>query len=192
LLFARVIARSAKRDAAIPYEAPDKGLSRCARNNECERRAVSAVSIRSGRRQDLAAIVGLLADDPFGQSREQDSEPLADAYLRAFDDIAAQPGNFLFVAELDGEVVGCLQLTVIPGLSRRGMKRGQIEAVRVAARCRRSGVGEHLVRHAIERARAAGCGLVQLTSDKLRPDAHRFYERLGFTPCHIGLKLMFD
>jgi len=149
-------------------------------------------NIRPARREDLAAIVALLADDALGRTREDNSDPLPDTYLRAFDDIAAQGGNHLFVAERDGSVVGCLQLTVIPGLSRRGMKRALIEAVRVAAQCRGGGIGESLVRHATEQARAEGCGLVELTSDRSRGDAHRFYERLGFTASHIGLKLMLE
>jgi len=134
-------------------------------------------AIRPARRNDVPAIVALLADDPLGRAREEAADPPPDAYWRAFDDIAAQGGNHLFVAEVAGAVAGCLQLTVIPGLSRRGMRRGLIEAVRVGARYRRLGVGETLIRHAVETARAAGCGLVQLTSDKTRADAHRFYRR---------------
>jgi ribosomal protein S18 acetylase RimI-like enzyme len=149
---------------------------------------MSGTTIRPARREDVPAIVVLLADDSLGGERETNSHPLPAAYWQAFDDIAAQPGNFLLVAERGGAVVGCLQLTIIPGLSRRGMKRGLVEAVRVAAACRGQGVGEELVRHAIEIARAEGCGLVQLTSDKSRPDAHRFYERLGFVASHVGMK----
>ncbi len=147
------------------------------------------ISIREARREDLPAIVALLADDAIGQTREELADPLPDAYWRAFDDIAAQSGNFEFVAERGGALVGCLQLTIIPGLARRGAKRGLIEAVRVSAACRGLGVGELLVRHAIEIARAEGCGLVQLTTDKSRADAHRFYERLGFVASHLGMKL---
>jgi GNAT superfamily N-acetyltransferase len=150
------------------------------------------IAIRPARRDDLPAIVALLADDPLGQSRESATEPLPEGYGRAFDDIAAQPGNHLLVAESDGVITGCLQLTLIPGLSRRGMKRGLIEAVRVGAAWRGKGVGEHLVRHAIEIARREGCGLVQLTSDRSRGDAHRFYARLGFVASHVGLKLALD
>jgi ribosomal protein S18 acetylase RimI-like enzyme len=150
---------------------------------------MSAIAIRPARREDVPAIVALLADDPLGRERETDTHPLPPAYWRAFDDIAAQTGNFLFVAESNGAVAGCLQLTIIPGLSRRGIKRGLIEAVRVSASCRGQGVGETLVRHAIEIARAEDCGLVQLTSDKSRAGAHRFYERLGFVASHVGMKL---
>lgn len=148
-----------------------------------------AVRIRVARREDIPAIVRLLADDALGATREEATDPLPAAYGEAFDAIVAQRGNEVLVAEAEGAVVGCLQLTIIPGLSRRGMARGQIEAVRVARGQRGRGIGERLVRDAIERARAAGCGLVQLTTDRARPDAHRFYERLGFTASHVGMKL---
>jgi ribosomal protein S18 acetylase RimI-like enzyme len=151
-----------------------------------------AITIRPARRDDVPAIVGLLADDPLGRERETAGDPLPAAYWQAFDDIAAQGGNVVLVAERAGAVVGCLQLTVIPGLSRRGMRRGLIEAVRVGAASRGLGLGERLVRHAIEIARDAGCGLVQLTTDKSRGDAHRFYERLGFVASHLGMKLALD
>jgi ribosomal protein S18 acetylase RimI-like enzyme len=145
------------------------------------------ITIRSARRDDVPAIIALLADDPLGRTREDTGDP--DTYLRAFDDMAAQGGNIALVAEQAGEIIGCLQLTMIPGLSRRGVKRGQIEGVRVSAACRGLGIGERLIRHAIDIARAEGCGLVQLTSDVSRPDAHRFYERLGFVASHAGFKL---
>jgi ribosomal protein S18 acetylase RimI-like enzyme len=147
-------------------------------------------SIRQARREDLPAIVALLADDPLGRSREEPAD-LA-AYRRAFDEIAAQSGNAILVAQINGAVVGCLQLTIIPGLARRGIKRGQIEGVRVAAAHRGKKLGERLVADAIARARAAGCGLVQLTTDTSRPDAHRFYERFGFVASHLGMKLMLE
>jgi ribosomal protein S18 acetylase RimI-like enzyme len=157
---------------------------------------MTEIVLRPARREDLPAIVALLAEDPLGRAREEPADPLPEAYGRAFDDIAAQSGNHLLMAErsgaVPGEVVGCLQLTIIPGLSRRGMKRGLIEAVRVSTAYRGLGVGEHLVRHAIGVARAQGCGLVQLTSDKSRADAHRFYERLGFAASHVGMKLSLD
>jgi ribosomal protein S18 acetylase RimI-like enzyme len=148
------------------------------------------ISIREARSDDIPAIIALLADDPLGQTRE-DPADLA-AYRHAFDEIAAQSGNVILVAESDGAVVGCLQLTVIPGLSRRGMKRGQVEGVRIAAGRRGQRLGELLMAEAIGRARAAGCGLVQLTTDSSRPDAHRFYERLGFAATHLGMKLMLE
>ena len=141
------------------------------------------------RREDVPAIVRLLADDMLGAKREQVEEPVAANYFRAFDEIAADPGNELLVAVRGDEVVGCLQLTIIPGLSRVGMKRGQLESVRVSSRHRGARVGEQLVLDAIARARAAGCGLVQLTSDSSRTDAQRFYQRLGFVATHVGMKL---
>ena len=151
-----------------------------------------AVVVRLARREDVAAIVRLLADDALGASRERVEDPVAPAYLRAFDDMAAQPGNQLLVAEYDGGVIGCLQLTILTGLSRQGMRRGLLEGVRVSARHRGARVGEQLVLEAIARARAAGCGLVQLTSDATRIDAQRFYERLGFHKTHVGMKKSID
>jgi len=152
------------------------------------------ITIRPANREEVSAIVALLAEDPLGATRE-DPADLA-AYLRAFDDMVAQGGNELLVAERAGstakEVIGCLQLTLIPGLSRHAVKRGLIEGVRVAAQYRGLGIGERLIRHAIKVSRAAGCGLVQLTSDNSRPDAHRFYQRLGFVASHVGFKLALD
>ena len=149
----------------------------------------AVVVIRAGRREDLPAVVRLLADDPLGAGRECYAEPLPPAYAAAFEAMERQGGNELLVAELGGAVVGCLQLTLIPGLSRLGATRAQIEGVRVDARARGRQIGEALVRAAIDRARAAGCALVQLTTDRTREDAHRFYERLGFTATHLGMKL---
>jgi ribosomal protein S18 acetylase RimI-like enzyme len=148
------------------------------------------IAIREARADDVAAIVALLADDSLGATREDGGD--LPAYRRAFDAVAGQRGNMVLVAERGGDVIGCLQLTIIPGLSRRGMTRGLIEAVRVAADARGLGVGERLVRHSIGLARAEGCGLVQLTSDHSRADAHRFYERLGFVASHVGFKLALD
>ncbi|NKE63086.1 GNAT family N-acetyltransferase [Lentzea sp. PSKA42] len=129
----------------------------------------------------------MLADDPLGATRERPGDP---AYLKAFEVIDADPHQYLAVAVDDsGEVVGTLQLTFTSGLSRLGMTRATIEAVRVRADQRGSGLGEHLMRWAIDEARARGCGLMQLTTDASRTDAHRFYERLGFTASHVGMKL---
>lgn len=148
----------------------------------------SPIIIRSARADDLSAVVRLLADDPLGATRETWADPLPTPYVEAFAAMERQGGNELLVA-LDGElVVGCLQLTCIPGISRRGAMRAQIEGVRVAASHRGRGLGEAMVRDAIERARAAGCVLVQLTSDASRADARRFYERLGFVASHVGFK----
>nr|WP_229789969.1 GNAT family N-acetyltransferase [Pilimelia terevasa] len=129
----------------------------------------------------------MLADDPLGAARESpdDLTPYAAAYAV----IDADPHQLLAVAERDGRVVGTLQLTFLPGLARRGTTRAQIEAVRVASGERGSGLGATLMEWAVEQARDRGCGLVQLTSDSSRTDAHRFYERLGFKASHVGFKL---
>jgi ribosomal protein S18 acetylase RimI-like enzyme len=143
----------------------------------------------------VPAIVRLLADDPLGRDREVASpEPPPAAYWRAFDAVDRDGRNLLVVAELDGEVVGTLQLTFIPSLTRRGGERAQVEGVRVDARYRDRdrGLGRSLLGWAVQQARARGCRLVQLTSDKRRPDALRFYESLGFRATHEGLKLPLD
>ena len=150
--------------------------------------STSTVRIRAARREDVPAIVRLLADDTLGAKREQATDPLPQAYWNAYDAMTAHGGNELLIAEDDGEIVGCLQLTVIPGLSRMGMTRGQLEGVRVSSKHRGRRIGEALVAAATDRARALGCSLVQLTTDKTRVDAHRFYERLGFESTHIGMK----
>lgn len=148
-----------------------------------------AVSFRRATAADMPAIVRLLADDAIGTTREDASLPLLAAYTLAFEAIARDANQFLAVA-IDGDaVVGTLQLSFVPGMSRKGMWRGQIEAVRVEQSHRSAGVGELFFRWAIERCADRGCGLVQLTTDKARPDAHRFYERLGFTATHEGFKL---
>jgi ribosomal protein S18 acetylase RimI-like enzyme len=150
--------------------------------------STSTVQVRAARRDDVPTIVRLLADDKLGARREQATDPLPQVYWDAFDAIASQRGNEVLIAELDGEVVGCLQLTVIPGLIRMGMTRGQLEGVRVSSHHRGRRIGELLVEAATNRARELGCKLVQLTTDKSRLDAHRFYERLGFESTHIGMK----
>jgi GNAT superfamily N-acetyltransferase len=142
--------------------------------------------MRDARRDDVPAIVALLADDVLGAAREG---PLDAAYWTAFEQVQDDPRNRVIVAEADGRVVATLQLTLIPGLSRHGQLRAQIEAVRVAAGQRGQGLGAAMIEWAIDRAREAGCGLVQLTSDKRRPAAIGFYESLGFTATHEGLKL---
>ena len=147
------------------------------------------ITVRAARRDDLAAIVRLLADDELGAKREIVSDPVAPAYVDAFDAMMAQRGNELIVADVSGEVVGCLQLTITPGISRAGMARATIEGVRVSSRHRGRRIGELLMRAAIDKARDSGCGLAQLTTDRSRLDAQRFYERLGFEPTHVGMKL---
>jgi GNAT superfamily N-acetyltransferase len=147
------------------------------------------VILRDARRDEVAAIVAMLADDMLGGSREVTTEPLPRGYYDAYDALARDPNNRLLIAERDGDVVGTLQLTFIHGLSRQGAKRALIEAVRVAAPFRGKGLGEEIIRAAVEIARQAGCSMVQLTTDKSRKDAHRFYERLGFVASHEGMKL---
>lgn len=143
--------------------------------------------LRRAARSDVPAIVELLAADQLGATR--DGGDLA-PYLRAFEAIDADPAHLLMVATSEaGPVVGTMQLTFIPGMARRGSLRAQIEAVRVADAHRGQGLGEALFTWAIGEARRRGCSLVQLTSDRRRPDAHRFYERLGFVNSHEGLKL---
>lgn len=142
---------------------------------------------REARHSDLRKLVEMLSDDMLGATR--DGFEHMPAYEAAFRDIQAQQGNTIIIAELDGEIVGMLQLTLIPGLSRAGMLRGQIESVRVSTTHRGQGIGKALFEHAIHRARTAGCGLVQLTSDKQRLNAHNFYDQLGFEASHEGYKL---
>ncbi len=131
----------------------------------------------------------MLADDPLGRLREVPSTPPDQRYLDAFGAIERDPNQILAVADENGTPVGCLQLTFIPGLSRLGMWRGQIESVRVAATHRGKGLGRHMIEWAIEQSRQRGCGLVQLQTDKSRTQAVRFYQSLGFEPSHEGMKL---
>jgi GNAT superfamily N-acetyltransferase len=180
---------------------PDFGLFRL--RNRFARRAVPTVvrrpgqrqersmaEIRRARREDLGAIVALLADDPLGSSRETISDPPAPEYVSAMEAIESDPNQFLGVMVDGEEVIGTLQLTFIQGLSRRGLKRGLVEAVRIASSRRSEGLGAKLFEWAIEECRNEGCRIVQLTTDRTRTDAHRFYDRLGFEPSHIGYKLM--
>ena len=136
---------------------------------------------------DLAHVVALLSSDVLGAKREGTSEELA-PYAKAFAEIDADPNNTVYVVEDAGQVIGCYQLTFIPNLSFMGGKRAQIEGVRVADHARGRGIGEKMMAHAIDKAREAGCRMVQLTSNRQRDDALRFYERLGFEPTHIGFK----
>jgi GNAT superfamily N-acetyltransferase len=147
------------------------------------------VTLRDARREDVPAIVAMLADDRLGAAREVTAEPLPASYYAAFDALDRDENNRLLIAEVNGEIVGTLQITFVHGLSRQGAKRAVLEAVRVASLHRGKGFGERIVREAIEIARRAGCAMVQLTTDKSRKDAHRFYERLGFEASHEGMKL---
>jgi ribosomal protein S18 acetylase RimI-like enzyme len=152
----------------------------------------SSVTIRRARRDDVGAIVAMLADDPLGSARERLEDPLPPSYFRAFEQVEADPNIHLVVAQ-DGEgaVVGCLQLCILPGLSSQGASRGLIEDVRVATHCRSRGIGEQLVQWAVAEARARGCKLVELLTHHTRVDAQRFYVRLGFQPSHVGMTLRF-
>ncbi len=147
----------------------------------------SGLLIRSATEEDLPEIVAMLADDPLGATRES-PEDLA-PYAAALKRLTADPHQHVVVAVRAGRVVGTLQLTIVPGLSRKGSTRSIIEGVRVHADERGSGLGTRFIEWAIEQSRAENCQLVQLTSDVTRTDAHRFYERLGFTASHVGFKL---
>jgi GNAT superfamily N-acetyltransferase len=152
---------------------------------------LNGLTARRAQRGDLPRLLELLADDVLGRNREGvgSDDP---AYSRAFDVIDRDPNQQLLVAELDGRVVGMLQVTYIPGLSRRGAWRANIEAVRVDSSVRGRGIGTWLLARALEHARKRGCRLAQLTSDKRRAEAHRFYSRLGFVDSHIGYKLVLE
>jgi GNAT superfamily N-acetyltransferase len=144
-----------------------------------------SILFREARREDVAGIVAMLADDILGKGRETaDLAP----YLAAFDAMQAETGNFIIVGEADGRLASTYQLTVISGLSLRAARRALLEGVRVHADFRGRGFGRLLLADAEARARAAGCSLIQFTTNKVRTDAHRFYERAGFTPSHIGFK----
>ncbi|MFI1681578.1 GNAT family N-acetyltransferase [Streptomyces sp. NPDC020607] len=145
------------------------------------------LEIRPAAAADLPAIVGMLADDPLGATRESPDD-LA-PYVTAFERLAEDPNQHLVVAEREGRVVGTLQLTIVPGLSRKGATRSIIEGVRVHADERGSGLGTQFIEWAVAESRRQNCQLVQLTSDATRTDAHRFYERLGFEASHLGFKL---
>jgi GNAT superfamily N-acetyltransferase len=145
------------------------------------------VIFREAVRADLPAILTLLVDDVLGKAR--DVAVVDDAYEQAFADIDADPRNLLVVAEHDADIVACLQITYIPGLGRHGAERALVEAVRVRSDRRGQGLGAELMTWVIERARQRGCALMQLTTDKSRLDAHRFYARLGFVASHEGMKL---
>ncbi|MFE2827251.1 GNAT family N-acetyltransferase [Streptomyces sp. NPDC059271] len=145
------------------------------------------LEIRAVVADDVPAIVAMLADDPLGAQRESPDD--LTPYLDALKRLSADPNQHLVVAVRESRVVGTLQLTVIPGLSRKGATRSIIEAVRIHADERGSGLGTQLIEWAIDESRRQGCQLVQLTSDASRTDAHRFYERLGFEASHVGFKL---
>ena len=144
---------------------------------------------RRAEARDLDAIIALLADDALGQTRERVATPTDPAYAEAFRAIETDPNQLLAVVEDEDGVAGCLQISFIPGLSRRGMWRGQIVSVRIASRLRGAGLGREMLEWAINQCRQRKCQLVQLTSDKSRSDALRFYANLGFIASHEGFKL---
>jgi GNAT superfamily N-acetyltransferase len=151
---------------------------------------MEAVEFRRARSDDLPAIVALLADDPIASGRESAGPRLDPCYIEGFAAIERDDNQLLAVADRDGQVIGVLQLSFIPGIARRGMWRGQIEGVRVAAGERGGGTGRAMLLWAVGECRQRGCGLVQLTSDKRRADAQRFYQALGFQATHEGYKLI--
>jgi ribosomal protein S18 acetylase RimI-like enzyme len=150
---------------------------------------MSEIVFRSATHADLPSIVRMLADDELGSQRERSEDPLPDSYTRAFEQIDNDPNHELIVAELGGEVVGTLQLMFLPSISFQGGLRAQVESVRVDTSLRGKGIGSELMKWTIERAKARGAHVVQLTTHRSREDAHRFYERLGFNGSHLGMKL---
>ncbi|AJA60588.1 GNAT family N-acetyltransferase [Bradyrhizobium japonicum] len=150
-----------------------------------------SVSIRPARREDVAAIVAMLADDHLGRARERVEDPLPASYYQAFERVERDQNLTLVVAESEGRVVGCLQLAILPGISTQGGIRGLLEDVRVASDCRSRGIGEQLVQWAVAEAKARGCNLVELLTHQTRTDAQRFYKRLGFAASHVGMTVRF-
>ncbi len=150
---------------------------------------MSRLSFRDATPDDLGFIVRLIVDDNIVGTNDRPDEPNHPRYLAAFEAIAADPNQRLVIAEFEGQSVGTQQLTFIPGINRLGEIRCLIEAVHIVPTHRNLGLGGEMIGNAIEQARARGCGMVQLTSNKKRLDAHRFYERLGFKKSHEGFKL---
>lgn len=147
------------------------------------------IRMRRARREDVAAIVALLADDDLGGRREQVGDPPAAPYLAAFERLDAEARSLLAVAEDEaGVVVGTLQLTFIPGLSNQGGELALLSAVRVAGSQRGRGLGAQMIGWALDEARRRGCGIIELLTHVSRVDAQRFYERLGFVRSHVGMR----
>ena len=144
---------------------------------------------RKMQKADLGIVVTLLADDELGRSREDKTNVVHADYLRAFEQIQSDVNQYAAIFEIHGETIGCLQITFIPGLSRRGSLRGQIEGVRVSRDFRGKGYGTQMIAWAIKKCRDRGCRMVQLTSDKTRENAIQFYEKFGFVKSHEGFKL---
>jgi GNAT superfamily N-acetyltransferase len=147
------------------------------------------ILFRIARRDDVSAIVRMLADDELGSQRENAEEPLPESYYTAFEQLERDNNHELIVAERNGEVIGTLHLMFLPSLSYQGGIRAQVESVRVDKKCQNQGIGSRLMKWAIERARERGAHIIQLTTHKSRKDAHRFYDRLGFKGSHLGMKL---
>jgi len=150
---------------------------------------MTEIVFRRAQSSDLPHIIALLADDQLGQSREDASVPVNGKYVDAFDALQRDPNQLMAVLVADGVVAGCVQISFVPGLSRLGMWRGQLESVRIASSRRGEGLGRQLIDWAIAECKKRGCGVVQLTTDKSRLDARRFYESLGFRASHEGMKL---
>lgn len=144
---------------------------------------------RLAKKEDLLAIIRMLADDSLGSSREKVGDEVPDKYIQAFERICADPNQELTIVEMNGEAVATFQLSFIPGLTYQGGIRAQVEAVRTHSNYRGQGIGTKVFAYIINRAKEKGCHMVQLTTDKQRPDAIRFYETLGFTASHEGMKL---
>lgn len=147
-----------------------------------------SVSARPAQIDNLPAIVGLLADDVLGKGRENIGPSLHSDYFDAFEAIHDDPNQLLVVFEAKGVIIGCLQLSFIPGLSRQGAWRGQIESVRISSKRRGAGLGQEMISWAVNACRERGCRIFQLTSDKERKDAAEFYRALGFVASHEGFK----
>ena len=150
---------------------------------------MSELKFRIATEQDLARIVEMLADDVLGSKRERYERPLPDSYIKAFQAITADPNNELVVACRGEEIIGVQQITFTPYITHQGGWRATIEGVRTSSSERGKGLGTELIRFGIQRAKERGCHLVQLTTDKKREDALRFYESLGFKASHEGLKM---
>lgn len=149
---------------------------------------MGAVIFREAKDTDLDAIIALMTDDPLGATRES-GEGSADAYAKAFAEIAPDPNNMVMVAVDDGVIAGTFQITFIPNLSFEGGRRALIEAVRVADSHQGKGLGREMMEHGVAMARDRGCKIVQLTSNRQREGAIAFYEKIGFEPSHVGFKL---
>ena len=150
---------------------------------------MSRLTFRLATREDLPSIVRMLAEDDLGSQRERFEDPLPESYYKAFAEIESDSNHELIVAEMDGDVIGTLHLMFLPSVSYQGGLRAQVESVRVDGKYRGQGIGKEMMKWAVERARERDAHLIQLTSHRSREDAHRFYERLGFTKSHVGMKL---